>query len=40
MPSVPLTNVYLDGFTGNPGGKNMEVALDIDMAVCMAPGLS
>ncbi|HUD84130.1 MAG TPA: protease pro-enzyme activation domain-containing protein, partial [Candidatus Saccharimonadales bacterium] len=40
VPAVPLTNVYLDGFTGIPGQNNVEVALDIDMAVCMAPGLS
>ena len=40
VPAVPLKNVYLDGFNGNPGDNNDEVALDIDMAVCMAPGLS
>jgi uncharacterized repeat protein (TIGR03803 family) len=40
VPSVPLTNVYLDEFNGTPGQDNLEVALDIDMAVCMAPGLS
>jgi len=39
-PAVPLKNVYLDGFDGTPGGGNVEVALDIDMAICMAPGLS
>src|ERR1019366_2035948 len=36
----PLKNVYLDGFDGTPGGANVEVALDIDMAASMAPGLS
>ncbi|MGD0412956.1 MAG: choice-of-anchor tandem repeat GloVer-containing protein, partial [Verrucomicrobiota bacterium] len=40
LPAVPLKNVLLDGFNGVPGGGNIEVALDIDMAVCMAPGLS
>ncbi len=40
IPAVPLTNVYLDGFTGAPGPNNVEVALDIDMAICMAPGLT
>ncbi|HUD48046.1 MAG TPA: choice-of-anchor tandem repeat GloVer-containing protein, partial [Candidatus Baltobacteraceae bacterium] len=40
LPSVPLTNVYLDGFTGTPGNNNVEVALDIDMASSMAPGLT
>ncbi len=40
LPSVPLTNVLIDGFTGNPGTGNSEVALDIEMALSMAPGLS
>ena len=40
LPPVPLTNVLIDGFSGSPGGNNVEVALDIDMAMAMAPGLS
>jgi uncharacterized repeat protein (TIGR03803 family) len=40
LPNVTLTNVLLDEFPGIPGGHNDEVALDIDMAVCMAPGIS
>ncbi len=40
LPAVPLTNVYLNGFSGVPGQNNLEVALDIDMAACMAPGLA
>lgn len=40
LPNVALTNVLIDGFTGPPGGNNVEVALDIDMAIAMAPGLS
>jgi len=40
MPAVPLKNIYLDGSSGLPGNNNDEVALDIDMTVCMAPGLS
>jgi hypothetical protein len=40
LPNVPLKNVLLDGFNGLPGGNNTEVSLDIDMATCMAPGLS
>jgi uncharacterized repeat protein (TIGR01451 family) len=40
LPSVPLVNVYIDGFNGIPGFGNGEVTLDIDMAVAMAPGLS
>jgi uncharacterized repeat protein (TIGR03803 family) len=40
IAAVPLTNVYVDGFDGMPGDNNREVALDIDLAGCMAPGLS
>ncbi|MGO9246189.1 MAG: leucine-rich repeat protein [Verrucomicrobiia bacterium] len=40
LPNVTLTNVLVDGFSGSPGDDNDEVALDIDMAICMAPGLS
>ncbi len=40
LPNVPLTNVFVDNFLGNPGGNNIEVALDIDMVIAMAPGLS
>ena len=40
VPAVPLVNILLDGFDGSAGSANDEVALDIDMAVCMAPGLS
>ena len=40
LPSVTLSNILLDGFSGAPGGNNIEVALDIDMAISMAPGLS
>jgi uncharacterized repeat protein (TIGR03803 family) len=39
LPNVTLTNILLDGFSGTPGNANIEVALDIDMAICMAPGL-
>jgi hypothetical protein len=38
--SVTVTNVVIDGPLGSPGSGNTEVALDIDMAICMAPGLS
>ena len=40
--NVTLINVLLDGFSGAPsytGGK-VEVSLDIEMAISMAPGLS
>jgi len=44
LPAVPLQTVLLDGYNGTPTtGKesgNPEVSLDIEMAVCMAPGLS
>ncbi|MGO8697337.1 MAG: protease pro-enzyme activation domain-containing protein [Limisphaerales bacterium] len=37
--SVIISNLPLD-LTGSPGNGNVEVALDIDMAISMAPGLS
>ena len=44
LPNVPLQNVLLDGFNGvpTPGANsgNGEVALDIEMVISMAPGLS
>jgi len=40
LPDVPLQKVPLDGFSGPPGSWNNEVALDIEMAIAMAPGLS
>jgi uncharacterized repeat protein (TIGR03803 family) len=38
--NVPLHNVLLDGADGSAGSNNSEVALDIEMAISMAPGLS
>ena len=40
IKQVPLQNVYLDGFDGTPGSENGEVALDIEMVMAMAPGLT
>ena len=41
LPNVPLQNVYLDSITNNVAGtENLEVSLDIDMAIAMAPGIS
>lgn len=40
LPSVPLQNILIDGADGSAGPGNIEVALDIEMAVSMAPGLS
>jgi subtilase family serine protease len=37
--NVPLQNVLLDGADGSAGSDNSEVALDIEMAISMAPGL-
>ncbi|HUA68993.1 MAG TPA: protease pro-enzyme activation domain-containing protein, partial [Candidatus Saccharimonadales bacterium] len=39
LPNVPLTNVLFNT-SGTPGSNNREVALDIEMAISMAPGLS
>ena len=44
LPNVPLQIVLLDGFDGVPttdaNSGNAEVALDIEMVIAMAPGLS
>jgi hypothetical protein len=40
LPDIPVTTVYLEGFDGTPGPSNSEVALDIELAMAMAPGLS
>lgn len=44
LPGVPTQKVLLDGFDGTPtSGPNSgdtEVSLDIEMAMCMAPGAS
>jgi uncharacterized repeat protein (TIGR03803 family) len=40
LPPVALTNVLVGGVNGSPGSANGEVALDIEMALAMAPGLS
>jgi hypothetical protein len=39
LAAVPLRNVLLSGFDGSPGANNVEVALDIEMVISMAPGL-
>jgi uncharacterized repeat protein (TIGR01451 family) len=38
--NIPIQTVLVDGFNGSPGSGNSEVALDIEMAMAMAPGLS
>ena len=42
LPNVPLLNVLVDGATGAPSGSGgeVEVSLDIEMAISMAPGLA
>jgi len=42
LPSVTLSNVLLDGFGGQPTGDGgeVEVSLDIEMSISMAPGLA
>jgi len=42
LPNVPLTNVTLDRFNGQPTGNGgeVEVSLDIEMVISMAPGLA
>ena len=39
LPNVPITIVPIDGGVSSPGSGNSEVALDIEMAMSMAPGL-
>jgi len=41
LPDVTLTNIFEGGLTANVAGTgNAEVALDIEMVIAMAPGLS
>jgi len=42
LTNVPLQNVYLDGASAatTPGSGNVEVALDIEVAIAMAPALA
>lgn len=40
LPNVPVQNVLLNGFNGNAGANNNEVALDIEVSIAMAPGIS
>jgi len=40
VPVPLLQNVLIDGFSGSAGSANTEVALDIEAAIALAPGLS
>ena len=45
-PNIPLQNVLIDGFSGLPTGNafqpggEVEVSLDIEMVISMAPNVS
>jgi hypothetical protein len=42
LPNLALTNVLLDGFSGTPTGSGgeVEVCLDIQVAIALSPGLA
>ncbi|HLX94376.1 MAG TPA: protease pro-enzyme activation domain-containing protein, partial [Verrucomicrobiae bacterium] len=40
LPAVPLTPILVDEASAPPGAGNGEVALDIEVAIAMAPGIS
>jgi subtilase family serine protease len=40
LPAVPLQNVLVHGFPGNPGSGADEVTLDIELMIALAPGAS
>jgi hypothetical protein len=40
LRAVPLTNVLVDVSSQSPGLHNLEVSIDIEMLISMAPGLS
>ena len=40
LPDVLITSITLDGFDGAAGINNAEVALDIEMCICMCPALA
>jgi len=40
LPNVPVSADLLDGYSGAAGSGNIEVSLDIEMAIAMAPGLN
>ena len=40
LPNIVPTIIPVDGGVSSPGSGNLEVALDIDMAIAMSPGLS
>jgi uncharacterized repeat protein (TIGR01451 family) len=40
ITTIPLINAFIDGISSTPGANNIEVALDIEVANAMAPGLA
>lgn len=40
LPSAPLQNVLVDGFSGSAGSGAGEVTLDIELQIALAPGAS
>ncbi|HEY3862903.1 MAG TPA: protease pro-enzyme activation domain-containing protein [Verrucomicrobiae bacterium] len=40
LSAVTLSNVLIDGFNGNPGSQNEEVAADTELLMALAPGIS
>ncbi|MGA2248150.1 MAG: immunoglobulin domain-containing protein, partial [Verrucomicrobiota bacterium] len=40
LPGITLSNVLVDGASGLPGGGEVEVSLDIEVAIAMATNLS
>ena len=40
LPNVPIQTVLLDGYGGGTGSGNVEVSLDIEMSISMAPQLA
>ena len=40
LPSIPLQNVLIDGFSGKAGSGATEVTLDIELQIALAPGAS
>jgi kumamolisin len=40
LPEVPLQNVLVDGFSGQPGSGASEVTVDIELQIALAPGAS
>lgn len=40
LPSVPISNVYVDSYSGQAGSDADEVTLDIELQAALAPGAS